>query len=82
LTRAEYLGSIASGEIDYRVFEPTSEVVVRLHGDAAIIRYQSQIHIIVGGEEIWDRGWHTDLYEWRDGRWQVVWSQMTAIQSR
>jgi hypothetical protein len=24
--------------------------------------------------------WHTDLYEQRDGTWQVVWSQATTIQ--
>ena len=24
--------------------------------------------------------WHTDVYEKRDGRWQVVWSQATLIQ--
>jgi hypothetical protein len=23
--------------------------------------------------------WHTDSYEQRDGRWQVVWSQATEI---
>ena len=23
--------------------------------------------------------WHTDLYERRDGRWQVVWSHATGI---
>lgn len=23
--------------------------------------------------------WHTDCYEWRNGRWQAVWSQATAI---
>ena len=25
------------------------------------------------------RFWHTDIYELRDGRWQVVWSQATRI---
>ena len=80
LTKAEYLEGIESGEIDYLTFEPTSEVAVRLHDDAAIIRYQSSIHIVVGGEDIVTRGWHTDLYEVRDGRWQAVWSQMTEIQ--
>jgi hypothetical protein len=24
--------------------------------------------------------WHTDVYEKRNGRWQVVWSQATLIQ--
>jgi len=26
------------------------------------------------------RYWHTDLYERRDGQWQVVWSHATEIQ--
>jgi hypothetical protein len=25
--------------------------------------------------------WHTDCYRRRDGRWQVVWSQATRIES-
>jgi hypothetical protein len=25
------------------------------------------------------RNWHTDAYERRDGCWQCVWSQCTAI---
>jgi hypothetical protein len=25
------------------------------------------------------RYWHMDVYEQRDGRWQVVWSQATQI---
>ena len=79
LSKAQYLGAIASGEIDYLVFEPTTPIAVRLHDDAAIVRYQSHIHIVVGGEDIDTRGWHTDLYELRDGRWQAVWSQMTEI---
>ena len=28
--------------------------------------------------ELWQY-WHTDGYERRDGRWQVVWSQATRI---
>jgi len=80
LTKEEYLGGIASGDIDYLVFEPSSEIAVRFHDDTAIVRYQSNIHIVVGGEDIVTHGWHTDLYEQRDGRWQAVWSQMTEIQ--
>ncbi len=80
MTKEEYLGGIASGDIDYIVFEPASPIAVRLHDVAAIIRYQSNIHIVVGGEDIVTHGWHTDLYELRDGRWQAVWSQMTEIQ--
>lgn len=79
LSKEDYLGAIASGSIDYLVFEPTSEIDVRFYGETAVIRYQSRIEIIVDGERISDRGWHTDLYEKSGDRWQAVWSQMTAI---
>ncbi len=79
LSKEQYLGGIASGDIDYRVWEPSS-IEVRLYGEAALIRYQSQLEIVVQGQHVPLRNyWHTDSYERRDGRWQVVWSQATAI---
>ena len=80
LTKAEYLGGVASGEIDYLVWEPDAEIAVRLYGETAAVRYQADTEIVVGGERIVVRNWHTDLYELRDGQWQVVWSQATSIQ--
>jgi hypothetical protein len=79
LSKEEYLGAIVSGEIDYLVWEPTSDIAVHLYGDAAAIRYRARIEIVVGGDTLFDRTWHTDVYERRDGRWQVVWSQATRI---
>jgi len=79
LSKEQYLGGIASGELDYLVWEPDS-IAVRLYGEAAVIRYQSQLEIIVQGRDVPRRRyWHTDLYEKRDGRWQVVWSQATEV---
>lgn len=80
LTKEEYLGLIASGEVNYLFWEPESSVTVRLFGKAALIRYQSQMDTIVYGVKSSRKVWHTDSYEYRDGRWQVVWAQATAIQ--
>jgi hypothetical protein len=81
LAKAEYLGGIASGYLKYLVWEPES-IEVRLHGQMAVIRYQSQLEIAVGGKQgPLKRYWHTDWYEKRSGRWQVVWSQATEIQN-
>jgi hypothetical protein len=80
LTKSQYLGAIASGEITYHVFEPISEIDVRAYGQSAVIRYRSRIEISVGPTHFSDECWHTDLYEQRDGRWQIVWSQATKIQ--
>jgi hypothetical protein len=80
LSKEQYLAAIASGDLNYIVFEPGA-IVVRMYGDAAIIRYQSEIEIIVRGDTFPRHPlWHTDSYERRDGRWQVVWSQATEIE--
>lgn len=79
LSKQDYLTGIESGELDYHVFEAASDVAVRVSGEVGIVRYQARIDIAVSGRA--DRGlfWHTDFYEWRDGRWQAVWSQATRI---
>ncbi len=79
-TKEEYLGGIGSGELDYLVFEPESEIQVRVLGESAVVRYRSVLEINVGGQHFpAERFWHTDTYEYRDGRWRVVWSQATTI---
>jgi hypothetical protein len=74
-TRESYLGAIASGDLRYLVFEPRSDIEVRVHGRSAAIRYRSRIEM----ERLQADCWHTDTYELRDGRWQIVWSQATEI---
>lgn len=78
-SRREYLAMVASGELNYVVWEPDS-IGVRLYDDAAVIRYRSEIEATVNGEPV-PRSlyWHTDLYERHGDHWQVVWSQATQI---
>jgi hypothetical protein len=79
LDRAAYLGSVRDGGIDYRTFEPVSEMEVRVQGQVAAVRYQAMIDIEVEGiGRLSHPAWHTYLYEQRDGRWQAVWEQATA----
>jgi len=77
-SKEQYLSSVGFGQINYRLWEP-DEIQVRIYGEAAIIRYQAQIQILVGGNPDGGRFWHTDSYEKRDGRWKAVWSQATRI---
>lgn len=80
LSKEDYLGGIAAGEINYQVWEVDSPIAVRLYDRVALIRYRSRVNITVGGRELGlHHNWHTDTYEHRDGRWQVVWSQATTI---
>ncbi|WP_426131591.1 nuclear transport factor 2 family protein [Pararhizobium sp. PWRC1-1] len=79
LSREEYLGAIAAGQIIYRAWEP-SDIAVRLYGSAAVIRYRARLEVIFNGHLVAPgEYWHTDAYEERNGRWMVVWSQATAI---
>ena len=81
LTKAEYLGGIASGYLNYCVWEPDSDIDVRLFDQVALIRYRSRLHMSMDGAAgALQHYWHTDTYEQRDGRWQVVWSQATQIE--
>jgi hypothetical protein len=80
LSRGDYLGAVGSGDIDYLVFEAASPIEVRLYGQSAVIRYRSNIDIVVAGlGRLTHPAWHTDLYERRNGQWMAVWSQATAI---
>jgi Domain of unknown function (DUF4440) len=82
LGRDDYLGSIASGDIDYLAFAPTSPIVVRQSGAAAALRFQVHFDLVVGGTRLTHEGWITELYEHRNGRWQIVWEQATAVPNR
>ena len=82
LSKEQYLRDIASGELDYLEWEPV-EIRVRLYVNAAVIRYQAHLRVSVKGSA--GRPvtfWHTDLYEKRNGQWQVVWAHATEVQQR
>jgi hypothetical protein len=79
-SKSEYLGEIESGALNYRVFEPATDVRVRLLGaGGAVVRYQARIDVSFPGGHDRTTAWHTDIYAIRDDRWQVVWSQATEI---
>ena len=72
VSKEEYIDS--GDAFAYTVWKPISPIRVRVRGNSAVIRYESDLEIHGS------RGhyWHTDLYEKRDGQWQIVWSQTTA----
>ena len=79
LSREQYLGALATEQINYRSWEP-GHIAVRCHGNIALIRYQAALEVEFGGHLIPRTNyWHTDSYEFLDGRWQAVWSQATEI---
>lgn len=81
LSKEQYLGGIRAGQIRYLYWEPES-ITVRLYEDVAVIRYRSELEIVVQGRHVPRRRyWHTDLYERHGTQWQVVWSHATAVET-
>jgi hypothetical protein len=82
LSKADYLGAIASGQIKYLAWKPGA-IAVRQQQTHAVIRYRARLEVVFGGHRVAPGDyWHTDTYEYRDGQWMVVWSQATAISER
>lgn len=74
-------GGIAAGRVNYVTWD-AEDIDAHVLGDCGCLRYRSTIQILVDGRRIGpDRYWHTDFYEWRGDRWQVVWSQATQAPS-
>jgi len=82
LSRDDFLGAVDAGALDFLVLEPSSPIAVRLSGDSATLRYKTAFDLVVGGTHLTHQGWTTALYERRDGRWQIVWGQSTAVPNR
>jgi Domain of unknown function (DUF4440) len=72
VSKEDYIDSGAA--FAYKVWKPISPIRVRVHGDSAVIRYESEIEI----HGLRGHNWHTDLYEKRNGQWKIVWSQTTG----
>lgn len=79
LDRAQYLGAIESGALDYELWEP-GEIEVRVSGNSATLRYRARLRVVFGGHRVSTRTyWHTDTYELTSAGWQAMWSQATEI---
>jgi hypothetical protein len=81
LDRSTYLGGVASGELDYHVFEAASIMRVKLSPEMGLVRYQARIEIERAGGRDSGLFWHTDAYQRRGRYWQAVWSHATRIRS-
>ncbi|HEY1014189.1 MAG TPA: nuclear transport factor 2 family protein [Herpetosiphonaceae bacterium] len=78
-TRERYLGEVAEGLLTYLSWEP-GPMLARTTPSMTLLRYQAQLVVDSGGGQgVALTCWHTDSYELRDGVWQVVWSQATAL---
>jgi len=79
LSRDDFLGGVAAGAIDFSALDTISPIAVRMSGNSASLRYQARFDLVVGGTHLTHDAWTTALYERRDGHWQIVWGQTTAV---
>jgi hypothetical protein len=75
-SKKTYLDTIA-GAVDFVTLKPVSPMKVRLYGNTAVVRFQAAFEVVAGPDRLRHRGWITDLFERRNGRWVLVWSQTT-----
>ena len=79
MSKEQYLRQVADGALDYIEWQP-EEIRVKLYGNSAAIRYKAHLKVSVEGSPGRDvHFWHTDLYEKRNGQWQVVWAHATLV---
>ena len=79
-SKREYLDAVGTRSIDYLVWDP-DDIEARVHGDSGCVRYAATMNMRFDGVETGTRRhWHTDYYERKNGRWQVIWSQATQVQ--
>ena len=77
-SRSDFLANVG-GRIDFVTLNPVSPIRVRVHGDTAVARFRVAFVVDAGPSRLEHDGWFTDALERREGRWQIVWSQTTAV---
>jgi hypothetical protein len=78
-SRSEYLRQIVSGQLDYSTWR-AGQITVRLHNGLAVMRYRDLEFEAWFDGELASQGQlvHTNVYELREGSWQIVWSQASG----
>jgi len=78
----EYLAGLAAGAVEYRRFDPVSDIEVAVSGDLAVTHYKARIEVLVQGLPPQSlEAWHTNCCrraQHADG-WQATWAQETAV---
>jgi hypothetical protein len=69
--------SVIGGPVDFKQLKPLTPIHVRVYGNAAVARVKLAFKVVARGTKLQHRGWNTDLFERRGGRWLLVWSQTT-----
>jgi hypothetical protein len=77
--KQQYLGQIESGVLDYKIWDADT-IRVRMYDNVAVLRYKDKDFQVYIDGELAKSGIlkHTNLYEKRNGQWQIVWSHASG----
>jgi hypothetical protein len=77
--KQQYLGEIESGVLDYKIWDADT-IRVRIYRNVAVLRYKDKDFQVFIEGELAKSGIlkHTNLYEKRNGQWQIVWSHASG----
>ncbi|HSG34200.1 MAG TPA: nuclear transport factor 2 family protein [Sphingomonadaceae bacterium] len=79
-SKEDYLGPMRRGEFRYLHWDPDGPILESRNGDCGAVRYRARLSVRLGDHVLPEASYyHTDYYEKRDGRWQVVFSQATEV---
>jgi ketosteroid isomerase-like protein len=77
-TKSSYIGVITSGDVKINTFKRENSRV-RFYGDTAIVMATTHLDIAFKGEARQLSLFYTNVWVKRDGRWQLVARQSTAL---
>ena len=77
-SKATYLASLKSGEVDYLSIEP-ADMKARVYGDTAILNGTARVKVKTGGQESNIHLRFTTVWIERDGDWRMVTWQATRM---
>ncbi len=77
-TKAQFLATLRSRWLKYESIEPDS-VQVRIHRGTAVVTGRSAMQVIAGDRELSFEIRFIEVYQWNDGRWQLLAWQSTRL---
>ena len=77
-TKQAFIDSLTSGNISYEAIS-TRDTVARVYGDVAVITGSADFEVSAGSQQLAFPIRFTEVYEWSDGRWQLVAWQSTRL---
>lgn len=77
-TKANFIAALTANSIRIEPFQPEG-VRWFISDDSALITATNTLRGTLGAESFVDRHRYADLWLWRDGKWRLVYAQVTSV---